>query len=228
VLIEAGLKVSSVKTLILNQNLNMCHSFQWLYYFPNLNTLTVWYTTITDSSFQQAHRYAPKLNIIEFHQCLNLTGRILLSLNNFHMLQKIIINNEVCSLQENTFETVITEEEWKALKNTTVDTLLIDSGNLTLDFINYILLSFEALTNFIMHPKVLEKLEKNSRSGHSDRKISFHSLNNIEQGFYRYAQVKITDLLKNKIGPVFSDSMLRKIKELDPSKADAADFLMSK
>ena len=132
----------------------------------------------------------------------------------------------MCKIQENTFETVITDEEWKNVKSDTLTTLFINSGNLTLDFIDFCLKSFKQLTNFIMHDLVLQKLDKHSRSGHTEHKISFHNASDINQGFYRYTDVKISDLVRNKIAPAFSESMLRKIRELDPSKAEIVDQML--
>ncbi len=150
----------------------------------------------------------------------------MLSLSRLPLLEKIIIDNEYCKLQETTYETVITDEEWKTIKSETIDTLFINSGNLTLDFIDFCLKSFSKITNFVIHEQMIQKLEKNSRSGHTEHKISFHSASNIDEGFYRYAAVKITDLVRNKISPAFSESMLRKIRELDPSKTDIIDASM--
>jgi hypothetical protein len=77
-----------------------------------------------------------------------------------------------------------------------------------------------------MNELVLQKLDKHSRSGHTERKISFHSSADINQGFYRYADVKITDLVRNKIAPAFSEAMLRKIRELDPCRAELIDQML--
>ena len=226
-----------IETLILNHNNNMLESggdggaFSWLSYFPNLKVLTVYHTAVTDDSLNNLHKYAPKLTIVEFHYCSALTGRALISLSLLPSIDKIVIDNERCSLQETTYETVISDKEWDLIKATcsstaSLTTLFINSANLTLDFIDFCLKSFPGLTNFIMHEMVLQKLEKHSRSGHSERRISFHSASNISTGFYRYADVKITDLVRNKIGPAFSESMMRKIRELDPSKADILDSLV--
>ena len=227
-IIEAGVKIENIKTLILNQNILFAESLSWLFYFKGLETLTLWNINLSDEDLTNIHKYAPELSILEFHHCQNITGRALLPLNKLTKLDKLVINNQECKLQNFTYETIITDEEWKSLKgtNTSVTSLLIDSANLTLDFIDFALKTYTSLNSFIMHDKVLEKLEKNSRNGHSDRKINFHSIENLSKGFSRQAEVKVMDLVRNKVGPAFSQSMLRKIKELDPSKADIVEMLV--
>jgi hypothetical protein len=226
VIITAGEKYPSVKKISMNQNVHMSGSFSWLYYFPNLTTLSVKYCPITDESLDLIYRYAPNLTTVEFHNCLNVTGRCLLTLAKCLKIEQIVIDGE-CKMQHNNFETVIKDEEWKELKSLTLSSLSINSSNLTLDFINFCLKSFPALTNFLMNDEVLVKLSKNARSGHSDDKIYFQSFADPDgpNGFYRYSDVKITDLVRNKYGPAFSESMLRKIKELDPTKTESVEQL---
>jgi hypothetical protein len=220
-------QLSQIQTLVLNRNEQLTKSLSWLVNLPNLTVLTVWDAPISDDALVDIHKYADKLKIVEFHYCPYLTGRALLSLTKLPIIDKIVIDNVQCKLQETTFETVITDREWSTVKADTLTTLFVNSGNLTLDFIDFCLKRFTGLTNFIMHDLMLQKLEKNARSGHSDRKITFHSSTNIDSGFYRYADVKISDLVRFKIGPAFSEAMLRKIRELDPSKAALIDILES-
>jgi hypothetical protein len=226
VIIEAGVRWEQIQTIVMNANEQLNSNLNWLFYFPQLKTLTIWNSEITDAALTNIARYAPNLTIFEVHQCPQITGRCLIELAKMPRLNKIIIDNELCRLQDTTYETVISNEEWGLIKSETIDTLFINSANLTLDFIDFCLKSFRQITNFIMHELVLRKLEKHSRSGHTEHKISFHSAVNLNEGFYRYVDVRITDLVRNKIAPAFSEAMLRKIKERDPSKAEWADRLL--
>jgi hypothetical protein len=227
IIIEAGIRYDQIRTIVTNMNNSLfVGGCNWLFYFPNVTTLSVWNTEVQNDNLTNVSKYAPNLTIVEFHQCMPLTGRCLIELVKLPQLTNLVLDNEMCKLQETTFETVITDDEWKQIKSDTITTLFINSGNLTLDFIDFSLKSFKQISNFIMHELVLKKLEKNSRSGHTDHKISFHSSSNINEGFYRYADIKVTDLVRNKIAPAFSESMLRKIRELDPSKADIVNQLM--
>jgi hypothetical protein len=225
VIIEAAVKAPQVDTIIVNQNMLLCDSFSWLFYFPNLNALSITYSPITDQSLERINKYAPELVLVDINHCLNITGRCLLELTKCSGLEEIVINGDNCKMQENKFETVITDEEWKTLSSGSLTSLEIDSTNLSMDFINYCLKSFHCLTRFIVNPTILQKLEKTARSGHSDQRVYFYSSEDLNNCFYRYKDIKIADLVSNKIGPCFSESMLRKIKEIDPDKIDTIDKL---
>lgn len=227
VIIEAAVKAPQVDTILVNQNMLLCDSFSWLFYFPNLNALSITYSPITDQSLERINKYAPELVLVDINQCLNITGRCLIELTKCSGIEEIVINGDTCKMQENNFETVITDEEWKHISSLSLTSLEIDSSNLSMDFINCCLKSFHGLTRLIVNPTVLQKLEKTARSGHSNQRVYFYSNEDSENCFYRYKDVKIADLLSNKTGPTFSESMLRKIKELDPEKIDAIDKLNS-
>ncbi len=224
VIIDAN-KSSSHTQIILSQN-SKFRNFEWLKTFPKATILSVWNIhNITDSSIATLKQYAPLLNILEFHNCVQLTGRILIDLSQFSLLDKLVINHDTCHMQVTGRETVITDEEWSKINNTTLSVLLIDSKNLTLDFIDMTLKHFKGLEHFIMNDEILAKLEKNAVNGHNPERISFHSISNVQSGFKRYRDVKIYDLIRNKCGNMFSESMLRKIKERNPDKAQIVDML---
>lgn len=227
VIVAAGLKYPTFKTVVINQN-NKFTNLHWLFYFPNLEVLSVWYINmLKDESFKDIHRYAPKINTLELHMCPQVTGRVLLNFNGLGLLKNLILNNPKCSLQENIHETIISDKEWETIKGNCLNTLLIDSGNLTRDFIKFALESYPNLEHFIMHKEVMLQLKEHSSSGHSDDKIVFHSAEDTKQGFHRYKDVKIYELVRNKAGNMFSESMLNKIKQNDPSKSGAVDELLS-
>lgn len=214
--------------VILYQN-NRFHKFEWLKYFPKVKTLSLWYINqVQDSDIDMLVASAQGLEILEFHYCFQLTGRVLIPISKLPILDKLIISNTQCSLQEQTFETVISDKEWSKLENTSVTLALIDSHNLTLDFIDFFLRSFKSVEHFIMNEIMLGKLEKNSADGGKDREtpVSFHSIADTTVGFKRYRDVRIYDLVRNKTGNTFSSAMLKKIKERSPEKSDAAEILM--
>jgi hypothetical protein len=213
--------------IILYQN-NKFNTFEWLKFFPNISILSVWYiNTLTNDSMDELILSAPKINTLEFHYCYQLNGRILIPLSKLNLLDKLVINNEKCDLQPQTYETIIKDEEWAKMSNQSLSLVVINSHNLTLDFIDFFLKCFTNVTNFIMNELVLKKLEDNSSNGSKDHEdpISFHSVLNTNQGFKRYKNVKIYDLVRNKTGNTFSTSMLDVIKERCPDKAEAAELM---
>jgi hypothetical protein len=220
-------KPMSYRELVLYQN-NLINSFSWLGCIKGLKTLSIWFNnSIQDTDIAAIAEAVPMLEVFEVHSCMSLTGRALLPLSQMRMLNKLVINNTGCRWQEKSYETVIRDQEWEAIDNTNLQVLLIDSYNLTLDVIAFILRAFKALQNFIMCPEMLEKLDKNSAPGYLDEKVTFHSAENLQQCFSRRRDIRVFDLVRNKCGNTFSDSMLKKIRELDPSKGDAADTLQA-
>lgn len=214
--------------VVLYQN-NRFHKFGWLKYFPKIKTLTLWYINqVQNDDIPLLVESAPGLEVLEFHYCFQLDGRIIIPIAKLQQLDKLIINYEKCELQEKAYETVITDSEWEEIHNSSLTVALIDSHNLTLDFIDLFLKSFTRLEHFIMNEIVLAKLEKNSASGCKDREtpVSFHSAKDTKVGFKRYRDVKVYDQVRHKCGNAFSDAMLMKIKERNPEKAELADALM--
>jgi hypothetical protein len=215
--------------VVLYQN-NRFHKFGWLKHFPKVKTLTLWYINqVQDADIDLLVASAPGLETLEFHYCFQLTGRVIIPISKLKKLTKLIISYEKCILQEKAYETVITDQEWSQISNNMLSIVLIDSHNLTLDFIDLFIKSFKGLEHFIMNEITLEKLQKNSADGFHDREepISFHSVKDTKVGFKRFREVKIYDQVRSKCGVAFSDSMLRKIKERNPEKAEAADLMFS-
>lgn len=213
--------------VVLYQN-NRFNSFEWLKYFPNIKILSIWYiNTLLDEHIDALVEAAPGLNTVEVHYCYQLTGRILIPLSKLNLLEKLVINNEQCDLQKLAYETVITDKEWKDIDNHSLSLVIINSHNLTLDFIDFFLKSFHGVHNFIMNELVLKKLQDNSADGSKDREepVSFHSVQDTSHGFKRYRDVKVFDLVRNKCGNTFSDAMLSVIKKRSPEKAEAIEQL---
>ena len=224
VLIDAGVK-GSQDQIIINQN-NRFYNFEWLKLFPKLKVLSIWYVNmLQDEHVGQIAKTAPNLNTLELHNCYQVTGRALIPLFGMHLMEKLIFNNEKCSLQESGLETVITDEEWMQINNASLNILLIDSHNLTLDFIDLVLKRITGLKHFIMNEIILEKLRKNSASGCDDDRepVTFHSASNLQSGFKRYRHVKVYDQVRNKCGNMFSDAMLKIIAERNPERAEVAE-----
>ena len=225
VMLEAGGMGAAFhhKEIVLFQNIKVI-DFEWLQYFPNCNLMSVWYSNdLEDEHVQSLATHGKALDTVEFHYCQGLTGRVLMPLSTLPVLDKLIINYNQCVLQESLHETVITEEEWKSMENNTLSLLLLNSHNLTLDFIDYVLRSFTTMTRFVMDEKVLQKLEKNSADGLKDKEepITFCSVQDIKTGFKRYRDVHVYDLVKNKGACTISDSMMNVIKQQRELEADA-------
>jgi hypothetical protein len=212
----------SHREIVVYQN-NRFHQFDWVQSFPALKTLSIWYVNmLTDSGVSQIAALTPGLETLELHGCPQVTGRSLIDLSKMPMLEKLVINNEQCLLQEGTQETIIKDAEWREIENNRLKVLLLDSHNLTLDFIDYVCKSFVKLEHFIINEVILEKLNRGSANGYLDEKIVFHSAKNVQTVIERRRDVKVYDLVRNKTGHTFSQSMLRIIAQNDEDKREAA------
>jgi len=226
VIVEAGVR-PDFRTVILNQNLNF-DSINWLFYFPKVDTVTIWNVDITDDKVDKISKFAPKLITLEFHNCSNITGAVMPHVLKLPMLENLIIDNAsaIFHPEGSLHFTSLTDEQWEQVEeNNSIRQVLINSANLTRDYIKPFLSKLKRLEHFVMHDIVMRQLEKNTSSGHGERKIVFHSQDNLQNGFTRMEEVKVYDLVRDKCGPMFSNSMLQKIKELDPTKANVIDVL---
>lgn len=228
VIIEAGVR-PDFTTVILNQNMNFSE-INWLFYFPKVHTVTIWNLDITDDKINNIAKFAPKLVTLEFHNCSNISGGVIPHVMKLPMLENLIVDNTsaIFHPEGSLHHTSLTDEQWEQVEdNYSIKQVLINSANLTRDYIKPFLGKLKGLQHFVMHDIVMRQLEKNSASGYGERKIVFHSQDNLQSGFSRMAEVKVYDLVRDKCGPMFSNSMLQKIKELDPTKADVVDVLGS-
>jgi len=210
--------------IVLHQN-NRFYQFQWLESFPSLKILSMWYINMLDDSGVSSITAHP-IETLEIHGCPQVTGRSIIPLSKMPKLEKLVISNRQTLLQENAYETLIKESEWREIDNSSLKVLLLDSYNLTLDFIDYICKSFTGLEHFIMAEAVLEKLRRGSSSGYLDEKIVFHSANDIKNVVERKRDVKVYDLVRNKVGHTFSESMLRIIAQNNEDKLEAVQELV--
>lgn len=224
VIIDCG-RLFPHQQVILYQNKHFSTTLDgWLRCFPKASTLSMWYIDIRNS-----HIIIPvNISTLEFHNCMEIDIRVLTKLAGLTTLKRLILNYEKMPVQECSYETLISDAEWGAINNTTLETILVDSKCLTMDVIDFILKGFRKLEHFLMDGEVLAKLQQNSRDGCKDREpvITFHSALDTTQGFTRRRDVKVYDLLRNKYGAAFSDSMLRVIRARDPEKSEAVDILL--
>lgn len=223
-IIKNGPGNKNITDIILYQNINI-YDFSWLEKFVNLSLLSIWFINmIQDEHIETLVGKCNKLTVFEIHHCYQVSGRCLIALSKLPLLSRIIIDNDQLSCQSNPFSTVIKRNEWATIKNNNVEFLMINSNNLTLDYIDFTLKSFMYLKKFVMNDIILDKLYKNSVSGHEDKKdeycVTFQSASDVSRGFVRYRDIKVFDLLCSKVDDnVYSDSMLRVIKKQNPEKA---------
>lgn len=215
------------KTIILNSSIHMV-SMKWLKVFPNLRQLVLWHINVPFDNFP-IHEYCPELEILEYHMCPNVSGRVLINTLKHPNISQFIIDNPVALFHEERQldHSVILDEEWESIPSTSkITRMMINSGNLSRDFIKPMLDHMPDLTNLILNDNILQQLEKNTSDGVLDEEISFHAESNTNSGFKRRREVRVHELMKDMYGPVFSKSMLEIIKKRAPGKRDAANILL--
>lgn len=214
------------ETIIFNSNREIRSVSLVLSAFPKAKIVTIWNMSVSDDMFESIERFSPDLTTLEFHTCPNITGKIFKYIAPLKNISNFILNNENAVFQSNVRDMVITEEEFKSIKNVSLTTVLVDSGNFTRDFMKGLFSSYQSLEHLILNDEVLDDLKKNSASGYEYDKIHFHSVSNTRNGFTLNKTVKLYDLVKDRLGEVFSDSMLKKIKELNPEKTELIDTML--
>ena len=212
-------KFNQIKTVILYQN-NLVTRFEWILKLPALKTLSIWFSNqLEDNMLENLSAYGKTIQELEFHFCYKLTGRALIEISKLPLLDKLIMDNPVMSCQENTFETVIKPKEWRKIENSSLQLVMINSDNMTVDFIDYMLISFPNVERYVLSDKLIDKLHQDSAHGYEKDEIIFQSFADTSKGFKRYKKVRMLNLLKNKVDrQKFSDSMLKIIEKNNPTQ----------
>lgn len=205
----------NVDTLILYQNSRIT-TFEWVTkILPNVKTVAIWLSnTFDNDAVKNLVDNVPLIQEFEIHHCYAVTGRCLLDLLRLKLLNKLMIDNSTLKCQENTFGTVIKDDEWKTLRCDSLILALINSDNFTPDFGDYLLKACPNLSRIVVSDRVLEKLHQSTLSGHEKDEVIFQSFQDKGRGFKRFKTVKFINLIRNKVdSKPFSDSMLKIIEK---------------
>lgn len=207
----------SVESVIFFQNCQF-RDFSWLVKFPNLTRLEINQCQQIDQTlFAQICRSCPQLNSIKLIYCCNINIRILLDLLKLDRLMKIEIDypNFYCQLSAK--EVLISKDEWKSSCSFTLQSLAINSENMTLDVLDYILKSCPELRDIYLNHQILETVAKNIMFNQEDydqtKLVNFHSTSDVRRGFKANRPISFKNMFKNYITAPFSNSMLEKIKQ---------------
>jgi hypothetical protein len=209
----------NITTITLNQNFNLTN-YGWLQDFPKIQQITlINLPELDDIGFSDLRNDLPtSINDVTIHFCQKLTMRIMLDLLALPNLEVLCINNSKMVCQPNAYSGVIGETEWKVLSPaTSLNKLLINSGNLSMDALSYMLPFCPNLERLVLHPTVYETLAKNIVEEAPDvglgapADLTIASLNaqtskTVKRPF------KITGLLKDKYSEPFSQVMMDKVK----------------
>jgi hypothetical protein len=207
-----------------------CHA-EWAQSLEHLTLVKMYSNSnITAYHLKFLVDHLPKLKRISFHYCgkINLTALLGLLSAEKCQLESIIFDNSNMLCQGNGYSGVISEEQWLALKNTTLNTLYLNSSNVSLDIIDYLRSSCQNLNQVMLCQKVYEHLKENMlppEDPPSEREITYFDLDGKTK-MTLPANYELRNLLKNKFQAPFSNSMLNKIEKI--MGADAVKELKPK
>jgi len=213
---------SKVTQLIIYQNFQI-NDFQWLANFPNIRLINIFYAhQMEQSHFQQIVDCLPDLEVCNIHYCTRINLRVLIPLLKLRHLEKLAIEDAQFWCQKGVHELFVLPTEWKSIYCPSLQKVAINSTNLTLDVIDYLLTACPNIQHLIVDDDVLKSVSENIEAGTDpDLMLSVSSWQNPQKGFMIHQKVHFKNLLRNNYSSqMFSDSMLRKIKELRAQRGE--------
>jgi len=202
-----------------------CHA-DWAQKLKNLTLVKMYPNSkITAYHLKFLVDHLPSLERISFHYCgtINLTALLGLLGSSKCQLKSIVFDNSAMLCQGNGYSGVISEEQWLELKNDTLESLYLNSSNVSLDIINYLRQSCTKLNNVMLCHKVYENLKQNMSPPDdppSAQEITYFDLEGKTKMVVP-SNYELRNLLKDKYQAPFSSSMLSRIEKIMGSEAIA-------
>ncbi len=205
---------NTVKTICIYQNARFV-SFDYLKNFPNLETLSYWCVNLQDEDLIALAN--TRIQKLEFHQCNLLTGRCLPILAKMKLLTMLLFDNQYMLFQKNTFNTVLHEDEIKDINNESLETLILNAHNYTMDFALLVFQMFTRLNKMVIPQDVYETFIKNGYSGHEKDELVIQNYDQPQFTITFRKQVRFRNLLKSRYNnQPFSDAMMKAINRRGP------------
>lgn len=205
-----------VKRMSFNQNCQIT-DFTWLGNFPNLNELEFDQCQQLDEQlFSTICQRVKKLESITIKFCCRINIRIFLELLKLDYLKKIIIDFPNFYCQVSAKDVLITKQEWQGVHSFSLQSLFINSENVTLDVLDYLLKSCPELKDIYLNDNILKMVSKNilfNQDDNSDNIVNFHSASDFRRGFKASRPMTFKNMFKNYITQPYSNSMLERIRQ---------------
>lgn len=214
---------SSVRSLVLKQNCQIT-SFEWLKRFSGLEAITIdQCQQIDENAFSEICKCCPNLTSVTIKYCLRVNVRIFLSLLKLDRLNKVEIDfpNFFCQLSPK--DAIVSKDEWKTVCSYNLKSLFINSTNITLDVLDYIIKACPLLNTVYLDENILNMVSKNIVFDHEDINnnntaaveiINFHQASDARRGFKASRPMTFRNMFKNLITEPFSKSMINRINQL--------------
>jgi hypothetical protein len=212
----------NIKQLILYQNFQI-NDFEWLQKFPNIKLLNLFYNhQLEQKHIEQITRVLPTLEVVNIHFCSRINVRILIPLLKLRNLTRLAIEDPQFWCQKSIHELFIAPHEWENIFCPSISKVAINSCNLTMDVIDYLLKACPNITQMTVEENVLKLLSENMEGGlEKNDPLVVNSWQNPNKGFQIQKKIMFKNLLKNTYNSeMFSESMLKKIREIKTRKGE--------
>ncbi len=205
----------NVTQLVIHQNFQI-DDFSWFRQFPKVKLLNFWYNhRIEQQHILQMTETLPDLEVFNLHSCCRVNIRLLIPLLKLANLNKLAIDDPSFWCQKSIHEVFILPDEWRNMSCSSLDKLAINSKNLTLDVLDYILIACPNLQQLVVDESILDMVSRNALGGGDTTNIlTIHSWQNPNKGFQIAKKVSFKNMYKDTYNSqMFSESMLKRIKE---------------
>jgi hypothetical protein len=211
---------SNIKQLILNNNYQL-HSLDFLSKFKNLESVEFSYcNNIIQDHIIELCKYCPYLTTANFHYCCCLNIRILLPLLKLPYIKNICINYDNMWCQKGPYELFILPNEWELIDCLSLERIAINSKNMTLDIIDYIVKACPNIKEIFIDEEILTSVESNIINGYNiDEKLVFRPWQTPEKGLQVCKKIKFKNLYKEAYESIKSrNDFMEKIKKKSENK----------
>lgn len=164
------------------------------------------------------------LEELMIHYCPQINIRVILGAMKPNKLKVICLNDAGLPVQPNQYAGLITDAEWELFRNYSVEQLLINSGNLSLDVIDYLKISCCHLKTLIISDQKYQELRQNMVPGlKKDDQFLICAMSGRKMQVER--DFMIRNLLKSRYQDPYSDSMKRIMEQVygDSTNGDSTD-----
>lgn len=208
-----------VHELVIYQNFQI-NDFKWLNHFPNLKLINIFNSQqLEQKHFEQIRLYASHLEVVNIHYCTRINLRILIPLFKLDRLAKLAIEDANFWCQLDAYREFISNDEWKLIYCPSLEQLAINSDNLTIDIVDYILCSCPNLKHVIVDSNLMKNISNRAKDGYKEDTIIFCEWGNTNKGIIYHKDIKFTNLRKDMSEP-FSESMLQKINKIKTERGE--------
>lgn len=201
----------NIKKLLICNNIRIT-KFNFIKNFPNLESISLW--DMPQIKNENVLIISDTLTEIQFHHC-SINLEIFKYLNNMNF-KKIVINQSKFTCNINKHQNLLSDEDWANLNYNNLNEIYINSKDLTLETMDYVIRTFKKLNLFVINDIMFDTFKRNTKSGCEPEEIVIQSAFVKENNLTYNRDVKFLNL--NKPQEMYSDAFINKMLELGKFK----------